>query len=115
MISVLACLTGTRHPDTWHSTNPAEQAEARAVCQACPARVACRTRILAAEAGLPALDRAGIHAGLDPEERAALDPTIPTAPVRQLKGCGTEAAQRRHQRKGETCDRCHVGTKAVAA
>jgi hypothetical protein len=112
--AVLACLNGTRHPDTWHSSDPAEQAEARAVCQACPALAPCRTRILAAEAGLPAADRAGIHAGLDADERAALDPTIPTGPVRELKPCGTEAAAQRHRRRGETCTTCNVGIKAVA-
>ena len=33
-----ACQSGTRHPDTWHSTDPDEQAEARGVCLACPQR-----------------------------------------------------------------------------
>lgn len=82
-----ACRSGHRHPDTWHSRQPDEQAEARAVCLACPLRAACVPVVLAMESGLAAADRHGIWAGLDGEQRAALDPTTPVTvtvpPTRQ--------------------------------
>jgi len=73
-----ACQSGTRHPDTWYSTNPGEQAEARAICLACPQRAACQTTVLGIEAGRSAKRRHGIWAALDPAERAALDPVRST-------------------------------------
>lgn len=99
-----ACQSGARHPDTWHSHDPAEQTEARAVCWACPGRPACQTAVLAAEQGLPATARHGIYAALNGEERAALDPTTPTGPAKTLAPCGTPAAYRRHLRKDEPID-----------
>lgn len=109
-----ACRSGTRHPDTWHSNDPDEQAEARAVCQACPVLNTCETTALALEAGLPAEYRHGIYAGLDPNERAAMDPTAPAkpTPLREYTPCGTPSAQRRHQRRNETCTLCRTQAKA---
>jgi hypothetical protein len=102
-----ACQSGTRHPDTWHSHHPDQQAEARAVCLACPTRPACQTAVLAAEAGLPAADRHGIWAALDGDQRADLDPTTPATPAsggRPLANCGSFSAYRRHARNNQPID-----------
>lgn len=109
-----ACQSGHRHPDTWHSRDPEEQAEARAACLACPLRPACQAAVLGVERGWVAIDRHGIWAGLDGEQRAALDPTAGTLPTpgpdvhartgRPLARCGTPAAYRRHKRRGEPVD-----------
>jgi hypothetical protein len=102
-----ACRTGTRHPDTWHSDHPDEQAEARAVCQACPTLALCRATVLAAERGIAGELRHGIHGGLTGPERAALDPTAPAMAPPLLAECGTHAAYQRHLRRGEPIDeRC---------
>lgn len=94
-----ACRGGIRHPDTWHSNDPGEQAEARAVCLACPTRLACQAAVLGVERGWPAMDRHGIWAGLDGEERAALDPTAGTIPA--PAPCGTVTAHRQHRTRGD--------------
>jgi hypothetical protein len=99
-----ACQNGTRDPDTWYSTRLDEQAEARAVCFACPLRPACQAAVLGFERGWPAMDRHGIWAGLDGNERTALDPTATARPARLLTECGTEAAYTRHKRRGEPID-----------
>lgn len=97
-----ACQSGTRHPDTWHSTHPDEQAEARAVCWPCPTRAQCQTTVLATEAGWPATDRHGIYAALTGTERADLDPTAGTTPA--PAPCGTTTAHRQHRTRGERPD-----------
>jgi hypothetical protein len=79
MTRLPACQSGIRHPDTWHSRDPEEQAEARAVCLACPTRLVCQAAVLGVERGWPAIDRHGIWAALDGEQRADLDPTTPAA------------------------------------
>jgi len=106
-----ACQSGTRHPDTWHSTNPDEQTEARGVCLACPDRPLCQTVVLATETGWPAEDRHGIYAALNGQERAGLDPTAPTRPRPRTApaDCGTHSAYRRHRRNNEPIDdACHA-------
>jgi hypothetical protein len=112
MTRLPACQSGTRHPDTWHSRDPEEQAEARAVCLACPTRLACQAAVLGVERGWPAIDRHGIWAGLDGDQRAVLDPTTPAAPVGpqyKLADCGTFSAYRRHRRRKEVVDdRCQA-------
>jgi hypothetical protein len=77
MTRLPACQSGIRHADTWHSRDPEEQAEARAVCLACPTRLTCQAAVLGVERGWPAMDRHGVWAALDGEQRAALDPTAP--------------------------------------
>ena len=56
---------------TWFSpSDPAACARAKAICDACPVNVQCRTDALSCEAGLPLAHRFGIRAGLDPAARA---------------------------------------------
>lgn len=72
-------------PDAWHPRGTTGQwkhhiATVRRICNAvCPVREKCLQHILRAETGLAANSRWGIAAGLDGDERAALDPTTPVA------------------------------------
>lgn len=90
---------------------------ALATCRTCPVRVQCLDMAMAAEGDRSAGSRFGIFGGLTPEERAAraaaTPEVVPAAPVQprwrghELAPCGTRAAYRRHQRRGETpCRAC---------
>lgn len=108
--------------------------EAKQLCLSCPVRTPCLAWVMDAERGKSVFHRDGIVAALTGEERTRLDPTAPDPPERQeddpaekktaapaeprkkapsrapkktkkeLAKCGTNAAYRRHIRRGETVD-----------
>lgn len=84
--------------------------EAKAVCAACPAQVACLRWAMANPVE-------GVWGGTSTNDRRQLaraagqtyagNTSSPYAGPQLL--CGTEAAQKRHRRAGQSCTRCRVG------
>lgn len=106
-------------PDLWFSDNPADQWDALRICGNCPVIAACLDNALANEGGINTKGRYGIVGGRTPvgrysEYKRRLTTTgIGTRAaghggVRHRAACGTAAAQRRHKRYGEVCDRCNT-------
>ncbi len=71
-----ACRSSGEDPDLWYpagfnTADDKQQADdARAICLACPVRVACLESTLAEEEGKSHLYRWGVRGGLFPRERA---------------------------------------------
>jgi hypothetical protein len=91
-------------PEAMFAEDAASVAYNRRVCGVCPVQAACRQW---------ALDHAepwGMWGGLTPAERERLlGVAVRQREVRrvaELKPCGTAAAVRRHQRRGEVCVTC---------
>lgn len=92
--------------DVWFSTNPADRAQAKAICSRCPLLFSC------AEAG--ADHTYGVWGGQDAGDRLAargtvgvpnpdddeLPPRVPRRP------CGTESAYLVHRQRDEDCEVC---------
>lgn len=92
--------------DLLWSTNPADEEQAKALCETCPLRKPCAAYALHENeqwgtwGGLTAQDRLRIRRGdgwwIDMEGR-----------IREP--CGSEAAKRAHHKHGEACDTCTAG------
>lgn len=95
-----ACATPGTDPELWHSADPADQAEARAICTTCPLLVACR-EYAAARTGL-----GGMWGGHTLSQRARARARGQQVPEPRRPACGTEPAFRRHCGLGERCARC---------
>ena len=80
------------------------------ICAACPVKAPC----LAEEAELcTPSDRYGTRGGLPesirrPRERK---PQEPVEEPSELRPCGTAAALKRHQRRGEVCEECRLAAR----
>lgn len=104
-------------PELFHSKNDDDRAEARAICGRCPVRADCLDDAIEAEASANTKDRHGIAGGMEPaerraeyERRVAAGAAPPSRVV--VAPCGTDAAYRRHLRKGEPVDALCQGTHA---
>lgn len=93
----------------------AQAERAKAVCGRCPVREACLASTLADEKRLRSSDREGIRGGLDglqryvvqhgePKPRRRTRKPARPARKRELVGCGTLTALRRHYARGEAVD-----------
>ena len=120
-IHYAACLD--RDPELFFSERKKERAKAKAICAACPARVACLDDVIAVEDDAAASHRYGIVAGYSPGDRrdiyerrmdAAGIPAGPRSHARSPAPCGTKAARQRHRRRGETCAICHPAPEPYA-
>ncbi len=92
----------TGDPEAMYEDGAAAIAYNRRVCAACPIRAACLQR------ALDLREPWGMWGGLTPRERDdLLNPAPRRMAERNLKPCGTAAAARRHQRRGEpVCPPC---------
>ncbi|MFP3990681.1 WhiB family transcriptional regulator [Streptomyces sp. E11-3] len=87
---------------------------ARRVCGSCPVRQQCLDQAMRLESGLAHDFRFGVWGGLDPKQRARLDPdvrarsekrkNVPRYGGKPLAPCGTRGAYERHKRKREPVD-----------
>lgn len=109
-----ACTRPGIDPDVFFNTDDTD--EARTICRRCPVQATCLREILTAEQGFGKNRRLGIIAGLDGEERAALDPNAQTMGPSPTSLCGTAAAYKRHTRHGETpCQPCRDADRLARA
>jgi hypothetical protein len=102
-----ACATAD--PDLFFRTDQAlATAQAKAICLECPLRYPCLKYALAHRVD-------GVWGGTTGEQRAAIG-ARPKAPRELgLKPCGTTAAARRHERRGERlCEPCRVARNVAA-
>lgn len=90
-------------------------ADAKAACARCPVAAECLAAVLRREDGLSASHRAGIFAGLTPNQRFQLGKRKVRGPGRKPSPCGTEAAYQRHIRNGEPADRACLDAHALTA
>lgn len=113
MIKLPAFLDGTatcarpeHNPELWHSTLPADEAEAAAHCRACPLRQAC------ADYALTTGEQRGTWGGLTARERRRLlrpaDQSWIDEQGRVRRPCGTDAAFWAHRRYDEACEVCET-------
>ena len=104
----LEALCAQVDPDLFFPDKGGSTSQAKAICASCPVREACL------EYGLD--DPNGLYGGLSERERWKLRKQrgVKARRHRSNAACGTEAAQMRHRRAGETCAECHVGARAAA-
>ncbi len=103
-------------PDLWFPNKGGSVKEAVATCRRCPfgpnGDNACLEYALEHETDGTNLD--GIWGGLPPRARRKLRPAKQYVPPRELQPCGTEAAARRHKRRGEpACEKCRRASTAA--
>lgn len=81
-----------------------QPSDAKRVCALCTVRSECLTEALKIGAD-------GVWGGTTPRQRQRLGGTIYASATAYLPPpeCGTDAAQQRHRRAGQTCDKCGVG------
>lgn len=89
------------NPDWWFPAKGGGAREARKVCAACPVQAECLQYALDHGAD-------GIWGGTSARERRRLGGSITVSADVYLRPCGTEAAQQRHRRAGESCAVCGV-------
>ncbi len=91
--------------DIWFPERGDSADDAKRICASCPLQQQCLDYALSIETEEFALE--GIWGGLAPRQRRKLRSTPGRNGVRNPKPCGTDAAHRRHQRRGETpCEAC---------
>jgi DNA (cytosine-5)-methyltransferase 1 len=84
--------------------------DAKRVCARCDVREQCLAAALA-------LGADGVWGGTTPRQRQRLGGGVWASATAYLPppACGTDAAQQRHRRAGQTCTTCGVGTPAAAS
>lgn len=105
-------------PELWFAdTKTPNDRDARAfaiaLCKGCPVRQRCLDAALEVEGNVAGSGRFGIRGGLTPGQRARLRPPPPEPTGRVLIPCPSEAAYRRHLRRGERCEACLAANRVV--